>query len=82
MASLSYLDYLYDGLWIYYFLKTHDREMPVTTELDKNSLFHSIRTNKQEFFNSESDIKLFREVEVSANKSLAEYLDIFPKDVT
>ena len=76
------LDYLYDGLWIYYFLKTHDREMPVTTELDKNSLFHSIRTNKQEFFNSESDIKLFREVEVSANKSLAEYLDIFPKDVT
>jgi hypothetical protein len=74
------LDYLYDGLWIYYFLKSHGRDMPITTELDKNPLFRSIRTNKQEFFNSESDISLFKAIEISSNKSLAEHLAIYPKD--
>jgi hypothetical protein len=73
------LDYLYDGLWISYFLKVHGREVPVAAELDKNPLFYSIRTNKQEFFNSEADIVLFKPVEVAGNKSLAEHLDIFPK---
>lgn len=76
------LDYLYDGLWIYYFLKVNGREVPVTAELDKNPLFHSIRTNKQEFFNHEPDIVLFKSVEVAGNKSLAEHLDIFPNEGT
>ena len=76
------LDDLYDGLWIYYFLRVHGRDLPVTTELDNNPLFHSIRTNKQEFFNSEADIVLFKPVDVAGNKSLAEHLDIFPKEGT
>ena len=74
------LDYLYDGLWVYYFLKVHGREIPVTKELDKNELFRSIRENKQEFYNDVSEIRLFRKVEVTGNKSLAAYLDIYPKD--
>jgi hypothetical protein len=74
------IDYLYDGLWIYYFLKSHGRDIPITTELDKNPLFRSIRTNKQEFFNGESDISLFKAIEISRNKSLAEHLAIYPKD--
>jgi len=73
-------DYLYDGLWIYYFLKVNGRDIPTTVELDKNPLFHSIRTNTQEFFNNGLDIHLFKAVEVAGNKSLAEHLDIFPKD--
>jgi hypothetical protein len=74
------LDYLYDSLWIYYFLRVHGRDIPMTAELDRNPLFRSMRTNKQEFFNNGLEINLFKAVEVTGNKSLAEYLDIFPKD--
>jgi hypothetical protein len=73
------LDYLYDGLWIYYFLKSHDREIPETAELDKSSLFRSIRTNKQEFFKTNPEINIFKSIGLSRNKSLAEHLDIYPK---
>lgn len=74
------LDYLYDGLWIYYFLKSHGRDLPHAPELDTNPLFRSIRTNNQEFFNSEKDIILFKSVEISSNTSLAEHIAIYPKD--
>lgn len=74
-------DYLYDDLWIVYFLKSHGRDFLETTNIDQNPLLRSIKTNKQEFFNSQPDINLFKPVGSGGESALlAKHLTIFPRE--
>lgn len=75
------LDFLYDGLWIGYFLKSRGCSLPNTPTLDTNLLFLSIRDNQQMFFNSNPNIILFKTIgNLGDNKLLARHLAIYPKD--
>jgi hypothetical protein len=75
------IDYLYDDLWILYFIKSQGRTFNRKTSLDENLLFRSVKSNKQEFHNSTSDIQLYRPIRAPGeNISLAKHLAIFPKD--
>jgi hypothetical protein len=74
-------DYLYDDLWIYYFLKSQGHDISETKNLESNPLFHSIRSNKQDFFLNGNEINLFKPIEAPGyNKLLIEYIAIYPKD--
>ncbi len=82
-SLVSSLDYLYDDLWICYFLKSHGFGIPNIPSLDGNLLYSSIKENRQKFYNSEHDIVLFRPIEKPGkNILLAQHLAIFPKDET
>ena len=74
-------DELYDALWIVYFLKSQGHEIVPLPSIDQNSLLRSIRDNKQLFFDSKSEIQLFKPInDPGKNKPLAQHLAIFPKD--
>jgi len=74
-------DYLYDNLWIYYFLKSHGRDIPAMKSVENNKLFQSIRTNEQKIFSSVSDIILYKKINTSGkNELLAKHLAVFPRE--
>ena len=76
-------DYLYDDLWIFYFLKSQGSDVANAPSLENNPLFQSIRTNEQKLFNSDTDISLFKPIEEPGrNILLAQHLNVFAKNDT
>ena len=77
-------DHLYDVLWIYYFLKSHEREKGLEKFdlFEQSKLLKSMKENSQQIFTNSSpeDIKLFRAIKPRGkNELLAKYLAIYPK---
>lgn len=74
-------DYLYDDLWIYYFLKAQGRDLPIKQNVENNKLFKSIRTNDQKIFAKYDDIVIYKEIDITRDIDLlAKHLAIFPKE--
>lgn len=74
-------DYLYDGLWILYFLKSQGSSLSASLKLESNSLFKSIRDGKQKMFDLDPATVIFRPVEVNGlKKPLVQHLAIYPKE--
>ena len=76
-------DYLYDDLWIFYFLKSQGSDVANVPSIEDNPLFQSIRANEQKIFNSDLNIKLFRPIKKPGNNILlAQHLSVFSKNDT
>lgn len=80
-SFIDKVDYLYDGLWIFYFIKSQGYTLQKTSSLENNPLFKSIRDNQQMMFDLDPNINMFKPIgERGSNKLLAQHLAIFPKE--
>lgn len=73
-------DYLYDAIWIAYFLKSQGSQISNLSAFQDHPLFKSIYENKQSFFSDNANIDLFIPIEETTHMILAKHLAIFPKE--